>query len=110
MKKITLLFLSLFLCIACEPNDDIPTDGDQLENQPCNFQGRTYTITSYLYDIPVDLDNDQVYSNEIIDQTTCYVNNLDFDENDDDPEFKGWFLCKLFGFRQASNMQMQRKQ
>lgn len=94
MKKIALLFFSLLLYMACEINHDTLLDeeqNEQLENEPCNFQGRTYTLTSYLYEIPVDLNNDQVYSNEILDQTACFVANIHFNVDDRSPDLLAQF-------------------
>lgn len=82
MKKIILLFLASLLLISCEIENKIVLEDDVQEDVPCDFQGRTYTLTSYLYEIPVDLDNDQVYSNEIIDQTNCLVSVMPFDDSD----------------------------
>lgn len=85
MRKITLLLALVIFFSSCKISQESDLEfieEDIIEYQPCGFQNREYLVTSYLYDIPVDLNNDQVYSNDIIDQTSCYTPHMDFDSND----------------------------
>ncbi len=86
MKKITLLILFSAILWSCEISQESDLEFIQEEEEtgftPCNFQGREYMVTSYLYDIPFDLNNDGMYSNDILDEAGCYVSTIEFDEND----------------------------
>ena len=82
MRKILLLFICCQFILSCEASLD--TEPEMMEEvpefSPCNFQGRTYKMTSYVYEIPVDFDNNGIYSPDIIDQTFCFNNDFPFND------------------------------
>lgn len=72
MRKIALLFVISICLFSCD-NDD---DSDEF-----NVQGKFYVLTHYIIENNVDLNADGVFSNDLVTEKNCFVNELRFRED-----------------------------
>lgn len=77
MKKLTLLFIvTLFACDI--ENTEFPEDNIMATS----IEGKTYELTSYVIENNVDLNGDNVFSLDLLEEdANCFVDELFFDEN-----------------------------
>ncbi len=79
MKKLAALFILSFTLFTCE-NDDTPIQVDPLEE--FLIEGKTYELTNYSIENSVDLNGDNLFSTDLLEEgADCFVNELFFDND-----------------------------
>lgn len=72
MRKLILVAILHLLLVGCNPSEN----EDNL-----NLEGRTYVITNWIIDRPVDLNEDGIFSTDLVQEKNCFWN-LEFTMGD----------------------------